>query len=147
MYFICGADGCGFYDGLGYSRTIDDAFEMGRNAILWKLLSFSSTTRKLIPVDFEIVESTQTLPEDLKPILLKKAVNSFSSISSSVEQNIQNAPNSTNINTLQQYRERVKEFLGERVLTPIEKFQLATLAKQLEISESEANEIVLEDCC
>jgi len=43
----------GFYDGLGYGLSIEDAFKLGRNAIQFELASFSSTTRKAIPVDFE----------------------------------------------------------------------------------------------
>ncbi|MEH2082159.1 MAG: CHAT domain-containing protein [Nostoc sp.] len=59
----------GFYDGLGYDKSIDVAFELGCNAIQFELASFSSTTRsrKLIPVDLEKVEP---LPEHLIPVLL-----------------------------------------------------------------------------
>lgn len=48
----------GFYDGLGYGKSIDIAFELGCNAIQFELASFSSTTRsrQLIPVDFDKVE-------------------------------------------------------------------------------------------
>ena len=129
----------GFYDGLGYGINIEDAFELGRNAILWELASFSDTTRQMIPVDFVQAESPENLPEHLKPTLLKKAA--------IVTQNVKIQPiNNDSVaisqNPIQKYRERIKEYLADRRLTPIEKFQLATLAKELGISESEANNIL-----
>lgn len=129
----------GFYDGLGYGRNIEDAFELGRNAIVWELASFSNTTREMIPVDFVKAKTSESLPEHLKPILLKKDAN--------VAQNVKNKSIKPdylvkNQNPIQTYRERVKEYLADRILTPIEKFQLATLTKELGISESEANHIL-----
>ncbi|MGB5712204.1 MAG: formylglycine-generating enzyme family protein, partial [Waterburya sp.] len=129
----------GFYDGLGYGRTIEDAFELGKNAILWELSSFSDTTRQMIPVDLATTESTASLPEDLKPILLKKGVNIDTNISIQPSQNVTSV---TQDNSVQKYRERIKEYLADHILTPIEKFQLATLAKQSGISESEENNIL-----
>ncbi len=129
----------GFYDGLGYGRTIEDAFELGRNAILWELSSFSNTTRQMIPVDLVKTESPESLPEHLKPILLKRAGNINQNM---LIQPIPTVPSQTNDNPIPKYRERIKEYLAERILTPIAKFQLATLAKELGLSESEANQIL-----
>ena len=129
----------GFYDGLGYGRTIDDAFELGRNAILFELSSFSDTTRKMIPVDLAQGEFSASLPEDQKPILLKKAAYVTPNIPSQPQPNVTAV---TKVNPVAKYRERVREYLADRILTPIEKFQLATLAKQLGISEIEANNLL-----
>ncbi len=129
----------GFYDGLGYGRNIEDAFAFGVNAIMWELGTFSDRTRQMIPVNFVRAESQESLPEHLKPILLKKAVNVAQNIKT---QSIKNDSLGIDQNPLQKYRERIKEYLAERILSPIAKFQLATLAKQLDISESEANNIL-----
>ncbi|WP_019505713.1 SUMF1/EgtB/PvdO family nonheme iron enzyme [Pleurocapsa sp. PCC 7319] len=132
----------GFYDGLGYGRTIDDAFKFGRSAILFELSSTSDPNRKMIPVDFEKVESQATLSEHLKPILLKKTINVPQNITLTNNQPIHNKTITTNTNSIQEYQERIKEYLADRNLTPIAKFQLATFAKEQGISESEANNIL-----
>ena len=137
----------GFYDGLGYGRNIEKAFKLGKNAILWEYGADLGKTRsrKLIPVDFENVETQEKLPEHLKPILLKKVFKVTQDITLYINENenIQNASTyPTYKNSIQQYRDRVKEYLVDRKLTPIEQFQLAILAKQLGISESEANNIL-----
>lgn len=133
----------GFYDGLGYGRTIDDAFKLGCSAILFEFSSFSVPNRKLIPVDLEKIESQVTLSEYLKPILLKKAFKVTQDITLPINEIIQNSSTSvTYKKTIQEYRDRVKEYLADRVLTSIEQFQLAILAKQLGISELEANNIL-----
>ena len=38
----------GFYDGLGYGRNIEDAFELGRNAIIWEQASFSDIALRIL---------------------------------------------------------------------------------------------------
>lgn len=128
----------GFYDSLGYGRNIEEAFSLGKNAILWEYANYSGTTRQGISVGLAQTDSSVSLPEHLKPILLKKADN--------VVQKPINQPQSVNLpNTdtpLQKYRQRIQEYLKERPLTPIVKFQLATLAKKLSIFESEANNIL-----
>ncbi|MDJ0633160.1 MAG: hypothetical protein QNJ34_08225 [Xenococcaceae cyanobacterium MO_188.B29] len=82
----------GFYDGLGYGRNIEKAFNLGKNAILWEHGASSGRTRsrKLIPVDFEYVESQENLPEHLKPILLKKRTGVSQLVPSAKNQNTQN---------------------------------------------------------
>ena len=103
----------GFYDGLGYGRDIEDAFELGRNAILWKLSSFSNTIRQMIPVDFTKTEDKATLPEKLKPILLKKSVNLNPHISSFNEVEIVNPLPASSTNSIQQYRDRIHKYLSD----------------------------------
>ena len=132
----------GFYDGLGYGRNIEDAFKLGQNAILWELASFSDVTRQLIPVEFANSEFSASLPEHLKPILLKKAV-----LRQEIRENRFNEEDFADLNShnLEQYRETVQEYVAKRRLSPIAKFQLATLAQELEISELEANQIWSEE--
>ena len=138
----------GFYDGLGYAKSIDVAFELGRNAVQFELASFSGTTRKLIPV----AEEVEPLPDHLIPVLLKKELGSIdspnstrSSKTSLVLQELRTENNVTQADAIKCYRERVLEFLSDRALTHIEKAQLAILAKVLGLSETEANRILQEE--
>ena len=101
----------GFYDGLGYGRNIEDAFELGRNAIIWEQASFSDRkrNRKMIPVDLIETESSASLPEHLKPILLKKAQKG----NQQAEKKINNGDDTgIKSNNLEKYRKRIKEYLG-----------------------------------
>ncbi|MEM9276606.1 MAG: SUMF1/EgtB/PvdO family nonheme iron enzyme [Cyanobacteria bacterium P01_F01_bin.143] len=137
----------GFYDGLGYGRNIEKAFNLGKNAILWEYGANSGKTRSrtLIPVDFEQVESQEKLPEHLKPILLKRHSDVAQIIAPPRDNNIQNKQNNlatSNPDSLEEYQARVVGYLADRVLDPIEQFQLATLAKELGISETQANDIL-----
>ena len=140
----------GFYDGLGYGRTIEDAFELGRNAILWELASFSKTTRQMIPVDFVKTESPESLPEHLKPILLKKTPNISPNPPILPNQNIPSADEiQLNIDKtletdakVKQYREQVKAYLSDRKLEDYEKDLLKALRDELGLSPEKANEIL-----
>ena len=143
----------GFYDGLGYGRTIEDAFELGRNAILWELSSFSNTTRKMIPVDFVKTESPESLPEQLKPILLKKTPNIAPNSPIPLNQNVPSADEiQLNIDKtletdakVKQYREQVKAYLSDRKLEDYEKDLLKALRDELGLSPEKANEILEEE--
>ncbi|NJO40767.1 MAG: CHAT domain-containing protein [Cyanobacteria bacterium RU_5_0] len=142
----------GFYDGLGYGKSIDIAFELGRNAIQFELASFSGTKRagKLIPVDLEKVEP---LPDHLIPVLLKKKTETTESLTnhttSSSERNSLSEKlrkdDITKAEALKIYRLRVQEFLADFKLTQIEKFQLAILANVLGLPETDANQILQEE--
>jgi hypothetical protein len=140
----------GFYDGLGYGRSIDDAFELGRSAIQFECASFSNITRKLIPVDSGNVEP---LPDHLIPVLLKKEGSSIGSLielppSSSEATSFVEKLQKDDISeaeALKMYRIRVQEFLIDRKVTQIEKVQLAILAKVLGLSETDANRILQEE--
>lgn len=143
----------GFYDGLGYGKSIDIAFELGCNAIQFELASFSLTTRsrQLIPVDFEKVE---LLADHLIPVLLKKQTGytgsstnptPSSTEATSLSQKLRTDDDISRTNALRTYRERVKEFLANLKLTPIEKFQLAILANVLGLSQADANQILEEE--
>lgn len=140
----------GFYDGLGYGKSIDMAFELGRNAIQFELASFSDTTRKLIPVDLEKVEP---LSDHLIPVLLKKEAGSTgnlmsltpsSSEANSLAEKLQK-DDISEAEALRVYRTRVQEFLVDRKLTQLEKVQLAILANVLGLSEVDANRILQEE--
>ena len=132
----------GFYDGLGYGRSVEEAFRLGRNAILWEYKNNSGKNRAMIPVESVQVESSEQLPEHLKPILLKKT--------KKVVEGINNQPQRRealvlNSNSREKYCTRIQKYLAERNLTPIAKWQLATFAKEQGISESEASRILEEE--
>jgi GUN4-like/CHAT domain len=143
----------GFYDGLGYGKSIDVAFALGCNAIQFELASFSATTRsrKLIPVDIEKVEP---LSDHLIPVLLKKETgltgsstnpNLSSFGATSLSEKLRSNNDISKTDALQIYRGRVQEFLADLKLTQIEKFQLAILANVLGVSEADANRILQEE--
>lgn len=142
----------GFYDGLGYGKSIDVAFALGCNAVQFELASFSATTRsrKAIPVDFEKVEP---LPDHLIPVLLKKETGLTGSLTNPTPSSSQANSLSEKLRTndisetdaLRIYRGRVQEFLADLKLTQIEKFQLAILANILGVSEANANRILQEE--
>lgn len=145
----------GFYDGLGYGLSIEDAFKLGRNAIQFELASFSSTTRKATPINLEeFGDKLELVADHLVPILLKRELLAPENpVGLTITHSIQTdnlseklkTESSNKVEASQQYRKRVKEFLGDHELTPIEIFQLATLAKVLVLSESEANRILEEE--
>jgi hypothetical protein len=147
----------GFYDGLGYGKSIDVAFALGCNAVQFELASFSSRTRsrKAIPVDFENVETpVEPLPDYLIPVLLKKETGSTESLTNptpasseanSLSEKLRPKDNTIKADALNIYRERVQEFLADLKLTQIEKFQLAILANVLGLCEADANRILQEE--
>ena len=139
----------GFYDGLGYAKSIEVAFELGCNAVQFELASFSKIKRKLTPA----AEEVQPLADHLIPVLLKKEAGSAKSSiysnrsfeASSFAQKLRTENNLTQTEAVKMYRERVKEFLSDRTLTHIETAQLAILAKVLGLSEAEASRILQEE--
>src|SRR5919202_391548 len=146
----------GFYDGLGYGKSIDVAFELGCNAVQFELASFSETrrSRKAIPVDLENVAPVEPLPDYLIPVLLRKETGSTGSLTSptrasseanSLSEKLRTKDNTIKADALKIHRERVQEFLADLKLTKIEKFQLATLANVLGLSEADANRILQEE--
>lgn len=143
----------GFYDGLGYGLPIEDAFDLGRNAVQFELASFSTTTRKVTLVGLEnIAEKAEPLADYLIPVLLKKESGAPDGLTdltpSPVPAPIPPIPSLPKLDTaeaIQQFRERVREFLSDQALTSTEEFQLATIARRLELSEVKANEILEEE--
>lgn len=144
----------GFYDGLGYGKSIAVAFKLGCVAIRFELASFSQTNRqlesdrKLIPVLEQVAQ--EAIPEYLVPVLLSREseqltspnspISAVSTASIAEELRIPEASNQTE--NIQRYRERITEFLEDGELTPIEKVQLAALANVLGIPEAKANELL-----
>jgi CHAT domain len=146
----------GFYDGLGYGLSIENAFELGRNAIQFELASFSSITRKLTHVDLtEIEAAIEPLAEHLVPVLLRREGSPLESLGNlsapplaqvgSISEKLQTLEETNKAEALQQYRERVKEFLVDRELTPVKEFQLATCANVLRLTEEETGQILEEE--
>ena len=129
----------GFYDGLGYGRSVEEAFRLGSNAILWEYKSNSGENRAMIPVESVQVKSSKKLPEHLKPVLLKKAKNVVEGTNNQPQRR---EPLVANSNSRDTYCTRIQKYLAEGKLTPIAEWQLATFAKELEISESEASSIL-----
>ncbi|XZN96755.1 MAG: GUN4 domain-containing protein [Microcoleus sp.] len=127
----------GFYDGLCHGKPIDVAFEFGRSAIDFELANSFPKGRKATPVDLEgAKEKFEPLADHLIPVLLRKETRPTT---------IQTNPNPHRVESIKKYRDRVKEFLADRDLTPIEEYQLATLAKVGGLSEKEANIILQEE--
>ncbi|BAT54407.1 hypothetical protein NOS3756_33760 [Nostoc sp. NIES-3756] len=62
----------GFYDGLGNGYSIEESFEMGRNAISLEISDSASTERKLGSSHRVKIEQTKSLPQHLIPILKRK---------------------------------------------------------------------------
>ena len=129
----------GFYDGLGYGRSIEEAFDLGSNAILWEYKSNSGENRAMIPVESVQVESSEKLPEHLKPVLLKKEKTVTEGISNQTQRN---EPVVIRTNPREKYCARIQKYLAEGNFTPIAKWQLATFAKEQGISASEASSIL-----
>ena len=157
----------GFYRGLGYGRTTEDAYHFGCNAIelmpSTTLISRSPAVqqdapkeRKLIPEVTVIPGAPIAVPEYLKPVLKTR-------------QTLAAQPNSVNVPAVQtsetkrveiaedvskaleqeaalkRYHSCVRDFLADNVLTPEEKLQLGQLAKQLGLDPAEAIAIFQEE--
>ena len=88
-------------------------------------------------------EQTLAIPEHLKPILKKKKVLTLDSIHVGSILN-ETLPEEKELG-LKQYRDRVREFLGDRKLSTLETIRLERLRKDLRLSETEANQILAEE--
>ena len=151
----------GFYRALGYACSIEQSYEFGCNAIQLEISgssvvrsTMSETERKLGVAD---AVAKIAIPEHQKPILKKKPT-----LTSNLSANIP-SPNQTlsqekrteiqlDIDTslkanskVKQYRDRVREFLGDRKLTEFEKIRLDRLQKSLSLSDEEARQILAEE--
>ncbi|MEG4805388.1 GUN4 domain-containing protein [Microcoleus sp. ARI1-B5] len=140
----------GFYDGLGYGKSIDVAFELGCSAVQCEC-DRTTRSRKAIPVDFEKVEP---LPDYLIPVLFKMETGSTGSLTNptpasseanSLSEKLRSKDDINFSDALKIYRGRVQEFLADFNLSTIEKFQLAILANVLGVSEADANRILQEE--
>lgn len=147
----------GFYDGLGYGLDIEDAFKLGCNAIQFEMANFPSCgSADQENRDIEIAQPDGKnsvlvkVSDDLNPTLLKKEklikTDLKSAVASdSLAEKLRAAETINTAEAIQQYRSRVKEFLADQYLNPIEEFQLATLAKVLGISDLMASQVVKEE--
>ncbi|MBN4005426.1 SAV_2336 N-terminal domain-related protein [Nostoc sp. LPT] len=65
----------GFYDALGAGESIERAFEIGRNAVVFEVSGHESQSRKLLPVDDDDIDVNINDPKNqdyLFPVLVKK---------------------------------------------------------------------------
>jgi pterin-4a-carbinolamine dehydratase len=143
----------GFYDGLGCGLSIEEAFDLGCNAIQFELASFSAAPRSftVIPVDFvEADPEPETLTDDRIPILLKRKTpptenqTHASPSDISLSEKIRTEDTSRS-DAVKQYQAQVKVFLADSDQTSAKVFQLALLATRLGLSEMEANRILEEE--
>ncbi|MEG4443203.1 GUN4 domain-containing protein [Microcoleus sp. AT9_B5] len=144
----------GFYRALGYACSIEQSYEFGCNAIQLEISgssvvrsAVSDTERKLGVAD---AVAKTPIPEHLKPILKKKKMLTILKHNQTISQEKQaeihlDIDKSLEADSkIKQYRDRVREFLRDEV-TPVAVFQLATLANELKLSDSEANKILEEE--
>ncbi|HEY9643562.1 MAG TPA: GUN4 domain-containing protein, partial [Coleofasciculaceae cyanobacterium] len=147
----------GFYRGLGYARSIEQSYELGCNAIQLEI-SGSSVVRSAkseVQRRLEVVNAIAktVIPEHLKPILKKKKTlmpPSGSALTLSqadqvamqldVDQLLKEEPAS-----LKQYREQVRQYLSDRILTKFEEIRLEQLRKQLNLSIEAVNRVLAEE--
>jgi hypothetical protein len=153
----------GFYRALGYGRSIEEAFEFGKNAIQLEIsgsskirsaeLASESVTRAIKAAD--AIESTN--PEDRKPVLkIKPTLNlaleptiatpaqplsqaTVAAIQADIDQSLD-----AEIKT-KPYRDLVRGFLDDRKLSALETIRLERLRKDLGLSVAEATQILEEE--
>jgi formylglycine-generating enzyme required for sulfatase activity len=144
----------GFYRALGYGCSVKQAFDLGCNSIQLEISGSSkmrsATTeaaRKAEVVD--AIEHTD-IPEHLKPILKERTALVTASdqplsqetrvaIQLDIDESLETDAK------VKQYRDRVREFLSDRKLSPFETIRLEQLRKSLGLSEAEANRILAEE--
>jgi hypothetical protein len=151
----------GFYRALGYECSMEQAFEFGRNAIQLEI-SGSSRMRSVATDELrkaEVVDAIEQIeiPEHLKPVLKTKPT-----LSPGARANITAPEQPLSQETrvaiqldidrsleadakVKPYRDRVREFLNDRKLSPLEIIRLERLRKDLGLSESEAGRILAEE--
>ena len=151
----------GFYRALGYACSIEQSYEFGCNAIQLEI-SGSSVVRSAVSETerkFEVTDAVAkiAIPEHQKPILKKKQTLTPSSSAGIPSPNqIVSQEKRTEIqldidaslkadSKVMQYRDRVREFLGDRKLTEFEKIRLDQLQKSLGLSDGEAMQILAEE--
>ena len=153
----------GFYRGLGYGRTTDEAYHFGCNAIelmpSTTVISRSPTApqERKLTAEFTVIPGAPiAIPEHLKPVLKTRqtlaaqssgvnipAVPTSETKRVEIAQDVSNALEQEA--ALKQYRNCVRDFLADGVLTPEEKLRLGLLAKQLGLDPAEAIAIFQEE--
>jgi formylglycine-generating enzyme required for sulfatase activity len=146
----------GFYRALGYNRPIKEAYEFGCNAIQLEITGSSKVRSMATEAERKLnvanAVTTTVIPEHLKPILKQKTILmrvSFPVPALSEETRrviqLEVAESLMQDSGADQYRARVREFLGDRQLSPLETIRLERLRKDLRLSEEEANGILEEE--
>lgn len=145
----------GFYRALGYSKSIEKAYEFGCNAIQLEITGSSKVRSTATAVDRKLnaintVAST-VIPEHLKPTI-KKSLRMASIAAPMISQAQQveilldiEASLAAAATPAQQYCDRVREFLVDRKLSALETIRLKRLRKDLGLSEGEAYQILAEE--
>ncbi len=146
----------GFYLGLGEGCSIEDAFEIGKNAIQLEISGSSKKMRSTATEaqrKLEVVEAVNhtEIPEHLKPILKKKANLTSSTPASTLTQErrteiqVEVAQSLAKDSASDQYRAKVREFLADRILSKFEEIRLEQLREKLGLSITEANQILAQE--
>ena len=149
----------GFYRALGYECSIEQAYEFGKNAIQ---LEISGSSKMRSVATEEIVRKAKvagaieqtTIPEHLKPILktkLTRTTSSSANVTASEQPLLPETRDAIRLDIdkslevdvkAKEYRDRVREFLRDRTLSPLETIRLKQLRENLELSEAEAEQIL-----
>jgi formylglycine-generating enzyme required for sulfatase activity len=144
----------GFYRALGYECSVKQAFNLGCNSIQLEISGSSkmrsATTEAARKAEVvEAIEHTD-IPEHLKPILRERTALVTASdqplsqetrvaIQLDIDESLETDAK------VKQYRDRVREFLSDRKLSPFETIRLEQLRKSLGLSAAEANRILAEE--
>jgi formylglycine-generating enzyme required for sulfatase activity len=144
----------GFYRALGYDRSINDAFEFGKNAIQLEI-SGSSKMRSTVTEaarKAEVVDAIEhtDIPEHLKPILKKRTTlvtppdqplsqETRVTIQLDIDKSLETDAK------VKQFREEVREYLEDHKLAEHEKVFLEQSRQELGLSIAEAERILDEE--
>ncbi len=147
----------GFYRALGYGKSVEVAYEWGCNAIQLMLSSeadvrqrdSATPQRRRIGRKAVVEGGEQALPEYLKPRLFKRSilgeVKPEEVEQPSVEELAELGQALEQEDALEQYREKVREFLEDHMLSQFEQIRLKQLRQSLGLSEAEAAQVVWEE--
>jgi formylglycine-generating enzyme required for sulfatase activity len=147
----------GFYRALGYNCTLEEAYELGRNAIQLEISGYAKTldTQSKIQRKAEVVNvvSHTYIPEHLKPILKKKPnpnpglIETAPPIAPEIKDEI-HLDIGEDLKTgfkVKQYRNVVQGFLADRKLSVLEKIRLEQIQRDLSLSAAEAARVLQEE--
>jgi formylglycine-generating enzyme required for sulfatase activity len=147
----------GFYRALGHALTIEQAYEVGCNAIQLEISGYSRVigTQSKIQRKIEVADlvANTSIPEHLKPVFKSKSypsaatLDKASPIAQDVKEEIQ-LDIGESLQTsfkVKQYRNIVQGFLEDRKISKLESIRLEQLQKDLQLSESVAAQVVREE--
>ena len=146
----------GFYRALGYGKSVEVSYEWGCNAIQLMLASGTDARRRdaAIPRRRKISRVAEggvqePLPEYLKPRLFRRSALGAAEVAEVAKPSVAELEKLGQAleqeDALEQYREKVREFLEDRKLSPLEKIRLGQLRQDLGLSEAVASQILAEE--